>query len=236
MMYTILDGFDLGVGCLHLFARGDRQRRVMLNAIGPVWDGNEVWLVVVFGALFVGFAPVYATICSAFYTLIMILIMGLMMRAIAIEFRSKQRSLRWRLLWDGVFSIGSYTIAFILGVLLGNVIGGVAIDKQGVFWGSSMELFTPYTILIGIFAITVFMMHGAIYMLLKSEGELYKNVRTWIVPTLSAFILCYILTTIVTVCYKPHMMALMRETPRLFILAFCALLAILSVPYFLSRQ
>ena len=146
IMYTVLDGFDLGVGCLHLFTRSDQERRLMLNAIGPVWDGNEVWLIIVFGAMFVGFPPVYATICSAFYFIIMILLMGLMIRAVAIEFRSKQESKGWRRFWDCMFSIGSYVIAFIIGVLMGNIIVGVPIDQNEVFQGSFAGFFTPYTI------------------------------------------------------------------------------------------
>src|SRR6187431_1572618 len=105
--YVILDGFDLGVGMLHLFSKKDEERRLMLNSIGPVWDGNEVWLVTAGGALFAGFPDVYATLCSAFYNQIMIILTGLIFRAVAIEFRSKQPMLWWRWLWDILFSIAS---------------------------------------------------------------------------------------------------------------------------------
>src|SRR3989344_6201041 len=112
LFYTVLDGFDLGVGALHLFARGDLQRRTFLNAIGPVWDGNEVWIVIVMGGLFAGFPNAYATVFSGFYSLLMILIAGLMFRASAIEFRSKRESMRWRRFWDCVFSFSSIVVAF----------------------------------------------------------------------------------------------------------------------------
>ncbi|WP_316357052.1 cytochrome d ubiquinol oxidase subunit II [Candidatus Neptunichlamydia sp. REUL1] len=230
IMYTVLDGFDLGVGCLHLFTRSDQERRLMLNAIGPVWDGNEVWLIIVFGAMFVGFPPVYATICSAFYFIIMILLMGLMIRAVAIEFRSKQESKGWRRFWDCMFSIGSYVIAFTIGVLMGNIIVGVPIDQNEVFQGSFAGFFTPYTILVGILGVTVFMMHGAIYMLMKTEGTMHERVRRWVNPTIIIFIICYIATTIVTLVYKPHMTDLMRQTPALFLAGVLALLAIICVP------
>ncbi len=235
IMYTVLDGFDLGVGCLHLFTRSDQERRLMLNAIGPVWDGNEVWLIIVFGAMFVGFPPVYATICSSFYLIIMILLMGLMIRAVAIEFRSKQESIGWRRLWDVMFSIGSYVIAFTLGVLMGNIIVGIPIDQDEIFQGSFAGFFTPYTILVGILGVTIFMMHGAIYMLMKTEGTMHKRVRRWVNPTIIIFIICYIATTIMTLIHKPHMIDIMRETPALFLVGILALLAIICVPLFACR-
>ncbi len=236
IMYTVLDGFDLGVGCLHLFTRDDQERRLMLNAIGPVWDGNEVWLVIVFGAMFVGFPPVYATICSSFYFIIMILLMGLMIRAVAIEFRSKQESKGWRCFWDYMFSIGSYVIAFTIGVLMGNIIVGIPIDQNEVFQGSFTGFFTPYTILVGILGVTVFMMHGAIYMLMKTEGAMHERIRRWISPTIIIFIICYIATTIMTLIYKPHMIDLMKGTPALFLMGILALLAIICVPLFACRS
>lgn len=235
IMYTVLDGFDLGVGCLHLFTRSDQERRLMLNAIGPVWDGNEVWLIIVFGAMFVGFPPVYATICSSFYFIIMILLMGLMIRAVAIEFRSKQESIGWRRFWDVMFSIGSYVIAFTLGVLMGNIIVGIPIDQDEIFQGSFAGFFTPYTILVGILGVTIFMMHGVIYMLMKTEGTMHKRVRRWVNPTIIIFIICYIATTIMTLIYKPHMIDIMRETPALFLAGVLALLAIICVPLFACR-
>src|SRR3989338_5440991 len=136
LFYTILDGFDLGVGALHLFARGDTQRRIFLNAIGPVWDGNEVWIVIVMGGMFAGFPNVYATIFSGFYTLLMFLIAGLMFRAVAIEFRSKRESPKWRSLWDVVFSFASILVAFVLGVLIGNMIRGIPLDAEQNYVGT----------------------------------------------------------------------------------------------------
>ena len=235
VMYTVLDGFDLGVGCLHLFTKTDNERRLMLNAIGPVWDGNEVWLIIVFGAMFVGFPPVYATICSSFYFLIMILITGLMMRAVAIEFRSKQESPRWRKIWDVLFSTGSFVIAFTIGVLMGNIITGIPIDQNEIFRGSFAGFFTPYTVLVGVLGVTVFMMHGAIYMLMKTEGEMHERVRRWVTPTIIAFVASYIATTVTTIVYKPQMINLMKETPYLFIVAVLAMLVIICVPFFAVR-
>jgi len=236
VFYTILDGFDLGVGCLHPFAKGDNEKRIMLNAIGPVWDGNEVWLVIVFGGMFVGFPPVYASICSAFYGLIMILIAGLMIRAVSIEFRSKQRSMKWRTCWDVMFSIGSYIIAFIIGLILGNLIVGIPIDDQGEFLGSFSSFFTPYTILVGLMAIAVFMMHGAIYMLMKTEGEMHGRVQKWTKYTVIIFIAFYLTTTLITVIFKSHMIDLMKKFPYLFGVGVLTLVTIVCVPFFIHRK
>lgn len=236
ILYTVLDGFDLGVGCLHPFARGDNERRLMLNAIGPVWDGNEVWLIIVFGGMFVGFPSVYATICSAFYGLIMILIAGLMIRAVSIEFRSKQRSARWRAFWDGMFSAGSYVIAFIIGLILGNLIVGVPLDHRGEFIGSFWGFFTPYTVLVGVMGVTVFIMHGAIYMLMKTEGKMHERVRRWVNPTIVIFVIFYVATTFATIVFKGHMIEIMRKFPYLFGVGILTLLSIICVPFFAFRK
>ncbi len=128
--YAILDGFDLGAGAIHLLFKKEESRRIALNAIGPVWDGNEVWLVIGGGALFAGFPEVYATLFSAFYIPFMLFLMVLILRAIAIEFRSKETMLWWRQMWDIVYSLASTTIAFLLGVVLGNLIQGIPIDEK----------------------------------------------------------------------------------------------------------
>lgn len=235
IFYTVLDGFDLGVGCLHLFTRSDTERRVMLNAIGPVWDGNEVWLVIAFGALFVGFPPVYATVCSAFYTPIMILIAGLMFRAVAIEFRSKQESPRWRSFWDVMFSLGSYLIAFIIGIMMANLIIGIPIDKDQIFYGNFWSFFTPYTVLVAITGVALFSMHGAIFMLMKTEGEMHERIRRWVNPAIILFVILYVLVTFSTLVHQPHMIAVMKEHPWLFGVGLLAALAIAYIPACVKR-
>lgn len=236
VFYVILDGFDLGVGCLHLFVKSDRERRLFLNAIGPVWDGNEVWIVIIFGGLLAGFPPVYATLCSSFYTLIMILIAGLMFRAASIEFRSKQPSRRWRQLWDTSFCLASYIIAFCISVMLANLIEGIPIDQTGHFTGSFRDFFTPYTVLIGFTGIFLFMTHGIVYLLMKLEGELQTRLRRWLIPMLALFLIFYATVTTLTLLHRPHMTALMRSMPLLFSIGFFALYAIINIPFWAYRR
>jgi len=235
MAYAILDGFDLGVGALHLFAKGDHQRRVFLNAIGPVWDGNEVWIVIVMGGVFAGFPNAYATVFSGFYNLLMFLIAGLIFRATAIEFRSKRESMTWRYFWDGVFSFSSILVAFVVGVILGNMVEGVPIDESQDYVGTFFDLFRPYSVIIGITTCSLFAMHGTIYLTMKTEGPAHEVVRKWINKAILVFIFFYIVTTISTLMYMPHMTERMFERPYLFLCPVLALAAIFNIPYQVNK-
>ncbi len=229
--YAVLDGFDLGVGALHLFARTDAQRRVFLNSIGPVWDGNEVWIVVVMGGVFAGFPNAYATVFSGFYTLLMFLIAGLIFRAVAIEFRSKGESPTWRSFWDVVFSLASVLVAFVIGTILGNMVEGVPLDEHQDYIGTFADLLGPYSVIIGLTTCALFAMHGAIYLTMKTEGEAHEIVRRWILPAIGVFIFWYIVTTIATLIYMPHMTQRMLDRPYLLIFPLLSLFAILNIPY-----
>ncbi len=228
--YAILDGFDLGIGALHLFVKDDFERRVMINSIGPVWDGNEVWLVTGGGALFAAFPDVYATLFSGFYTVFMILLFMLIFRAVAIEFRSKQPMKWWRQIWDFAFSVASILIAFIAGVVLGNLVSGVPVGADKEFIGTFWYMITPYTVLVGITTVALFMMHGAIYGVMKTEGELHKKLRGWVNNTIIFFVICYVTTTMATLIYYPHMVERYKEFPVFFILAILNMLAIANIP------
>lgn len=233
--YAILDGFDLGVGMLHLFSKKDVERRLMLNSIGPVWDGNEVWLVTAGGALFAGFPHVYATACSAFYIPIMILLTGIIFRAVAIEFRSKQPMAWWRWTWDFMFSLASLIIALILGIALGNLIRGIPLDSSREFVGTLSDLLTPYTIWIGVTSVALFVMHGSIYLMMKTEGEFHEKMRRWVNPSIITFIMCYAITTAVTLIYMPHMTEAIKERPIFFVIALVNMFAIANIPREISR-
>ena len=177
--YLVLDGFDLGVGILHPFvARTDGERRVVLNAIGPIWDGNEVWLVVAGGVLFGAFPIVYAALFSGFYAAMMLVLFSLILRTVAIEFRSKMAPSRWRELWDAVFFLASLGIAVLLGVALGNIVRGIPINEQGdVSITSILDLLNPFALLVGLTTIVMVTMHGALYLNLKTEGALQERVQ-----------------------------------------------------------
>jgi len=233
--YAMLDGFDLGVGALHLFTRQDEERRIMLNAIGPVWDGNEVWLVTGGGALFAAFPNVYATVFSGFYLAFVLLLVALIFRAVAIEFRSKQPMRWWRQMWDIGFSAGSVLSSLLIGVAMGNIAWGIPIDDRGEFAGSFRSLLGLYPLLLGVTTLALFMMHGAIYSLLKTEGPLHEKLRGWINNCIIFFIICYAVTTMATLIYVPHMAARVRANPWLFSIALANMLAIANIPREIHR-
>lgn len=228
--YAMLDGFDLGVGALHLFTKTDEERRVMLNTIGPVWDGNEVWLVTGGGALFAAFPNVYATVFSGFYLAFVLLLVALIFRAVAIEFRSKQPMRWWRQMWDIGFSAGSILSSLLIGVAMGNIAWGIPLDERGEFAGTFWSLLHPYSLLLGVTTLALFTMHGAIYALLKTAGPLHDRLRGWVRNGMIFFIVCYAVTTMATLLYVPHMAARVRAHPWLFSLALANLLAIANIP------
>lgn len=234
--YAILDGFDLGVGILHLFTKKDEERRVFLNAIGPVWDGNEVWLVIVVGALFAGFPDVYAVILSTFYIPTMLFLVGLITRAVSIEFRSKGESKLWRQTWDVLFAAGSLGIAFGVGVALGNIVQGIPLDQNHQFVGTFKDFISPYAILIGTTTVALFTMHGSIFLVLKTEGELHDKIQKWVPLTILFFIYCYAMTTYSTLYDKPFMIEHMLQHPSLAVVPLLGLAAILAVPFLMKKR
>jgi len=228
--YAILDGFDLGVGMLHLFTRTDRHRRIMLNSIGPVWDGNEVWLVTGGGALFAAFPEVYASSFSGFYMAMMLLLFSLIFRAVAIDFRSKKAQAWWRRMWDVSFAASSLVASLLIGVALGNIARGVPLNANFEYIGTFWDLLNPYALLVGVTTVALFMMHGAIYVVMKTDGDLQAQVRGWINNAIIFFIICYATTTMATLLYVPHMAVNLKNQPVLFILPLLNMLAIANIP------
>lgn len=233
--YAILDGFDLGVGTLLLFSKGDTNRRVLLNSIGPVWDGNEVWLVVGGGALFAAFPDVYATVFSGFYLPLMLLLAALIFRAVAIEFRSKEPSPRWRSTWDTCFCVASIVIPLLMGVALGNIVIGIPVGSDREYQGGFFNLLNPYSLILGVTTVAFFAMHGAIYLVMKTQGELQEDVKKWVRSSMIFFGVCYGALTIATFVFAPHMADKIRQQPWLFLLPVASLLAIANVPREMAR-
>ncbi len=176
--YAVLDGFDLGAGIVHLFvARDDTERRGVMNAIGPVWDGNEVWLITGGGALFAAFPIVYATVFSGFYLAVMLLLGALILRAVSIEFRSKEASRVWRQGWDVGFSLGSALAALLFGVALGNVLRGLPLDADGVYRDGLVGLLNPFSIVVGVLTLALAAQQGSAWLAVKTEGALQARAQ-----------------------------------------------------------
>ncbi len=228
--YAILDGFDLGVGMLHLFVRGDTDRRIVINSIGPLWDGNEVWLVTFGGALFAAFPRAYATALSGFYVPFMLVLFALIGRAISIEFRSKYHARWWRAYWDFSFAGASALAALVFGVAVGNAIRGIPVGRDGEFSGQLADLFSPYALLVGVFAAAACAMHGSIYLYLKTEGELQERVHRWIWRTFALFAALYLAVSVYTLVDVPGAVVNFRRMPVAWVVVLLNALAVANIP------
>ncbi len=229
--YAILDGFDFGAGAWHLFFNKEESRRIALNAVGPVWDGNEVWLVIGGGALFAGFPEMYATLFSSMYVPFMLFLVFIIFRAVSIEFRSKEEMKWWRKSWDIAYSISSIMLPFLLGVVLGNVLQGLPLDKDFHYVGGPFfEFLNPYSLMVGVTTLALMMTHGAIYLLLKTEGRLYAKLTILLRSGIIFFIISFTLTTLYTLIYIPHLSDEFKNNPALFIVPVLMFLSIANLP------
>jgi cytochrome d ubiquinol oxidase subunit II len=236
-MYVVLDGFDLGAGALHLFvARDDSERRTVLQSIGPVWDGNEVWLLAGGGAMVLGFPRLYASGFSGFYLPLMMVLWLLIFRAISIEFRSHLKSPIWRPIWDTAFFLSSLLLAVFLGAALGNVVRGVPLGTDGYFFTPLWTSFSPtseelgildwFTVSAGITSLLALVYHGAMWVILKTEGQIReraKKAATFVWPLLLVFL---VLVTIFTYWIQPQVPERMNGNPAAYILPIVALAGI----------
>ncbi len=197
--YFILEGFDYGVGILMpLLGKSDQERRMIINTIGPVWDGNEVWLLTAGGAIFAAFPMWYATMFSGFYIALALMLLALILRGVALEFRSKSRYSGWRTTWDWIIFGGSLIPALLWGVALGNLLRGVPIDANMNYVGNFFYLLNPYSLLGGITMLSVFILHGAIFLALKTKDKLTAGavaITKKVVPVATVLVFAFVVAT-----------------------------------------
>ena len=235
--YAVLDGFDLGVGILHPFVpKTDHERRISMNSIGPLWDGNEVWLVTFGGALFAAFPHAYATVFSGFYLAFMLLLFALISRAVSLEFRSKVHSTGWRRFWDWAFFTGSGLATLLFGVATGNAMLGIPLDAEGNFHGTVLDQLGPYPVLVGSMTVALFAMHGGLFLYLKTEGEFQDRLRDWMWRSWGIFLVLFMLTTVATVIFVPRSTANFAHHPWAAGFALLAMLAVANVPRSLYQK
>jgi cytochrome d ubiquinol oxidase subunit II len=228
--YAILDGFDLGVGMLHPLARDEHERRLFVNAIGPLWDGNEVWLVTFGGALFAMFPEAYATIFSGFYVAFVLLLFALIFRAVSLEFRGKIASAPWRRAWDWGFFGSSLLATVLFGVAVGNGVLGVPLDARGVYAGGFLDLVGPYQLLTAGLTLTLFALHGGLFLHLKTEGAVQERLGSLLWHVWGLFLVLYLLTTIFTLLAVPSASANFRHYPWAGAAVVVNVLAIAYIP------
>ena len=232
--FFFLEGFDYGVGILLPFlSKDDKERRQIINAIGPHWDGNEVWLLTAGGATFAAFPNWYATMFSGFYLALILMLLALISRAVAFEYRSKHHTYSWRNSWDWVIFFGSFTPALLWGIAIANLIRGVPIDAEMNYVGTFFSLLNPYGLVGGIAAVLVFMLHGSLFLSLKLTGPLLEKVRStaaklWLPATIAIF------AFVIYGYFETDMFTKLGVNPG--IVPVVAGISILAVKWFLNQK
>ncbi|HKQ60412.1 MAG TPA: cytochrome d ubiquinol oxidase subunit II [Candidatus Polarisedimenticolaceae bacterium] len=246
-MYVIFDGFDLGAGALHLLvARTEEERRTVLRSIGPVWDGNEVWLLAAGGTLYFAFPALYASSFSGFYLPLMIVLWLLILRGISIEFRSHVESAVWRPLWDVTFSLSSLLLVVFFGAALGNVVRGVPLDESGRFFcplwtdfrtGLRPGILDWYTVPVGVTALAALSLHGALWLTLKTrEGRMHRRARAWV--RISWFMTggLTVLVTALTLTVQPQVGHNLGRSPEIWVFPAVAVSGLAGVAWYHRRR
>ena len=234
--YAILDGFDFGAGAWHLFFDKKKERRVALNAIGPVWDGNEAWLVIGGAGIFAGFPLMYAELFSAMNTPFMLFLTFIIFRAVAIEVRGKEDSDRWRNTWDIVYSVCSIVLPVLLGVVIANVLQGLPLDENFQYTGGALFTFlTPYALLVGVMTLLLFMVHGGLYLLFKTHGDMHHRIEKRINYAYLGFLVVFTAVAIYSML-TPHLAENIANSTALKVFPALLLLSILSVAFFMKKK
>lgn len=241
--YAVLDGFDFGVGMLHLLGRKDGERMAFIRSIGPIWDGNEVWLVTFGGAMFAAFPEAYATAFSGFYIPFMLLLFALILRAVSLEFRSKIADARWASIWDTGFFFSSGLASVLFGAAVGAVMVGVPLNSRGIFEGSVLDILFPaslpiYPVTTAALTVALFCLHGALYLQLKITGPLHQRIRRWVWHAFGSFLVLYLFATVVTLIALPHASKNFERFPVTWLAVLFSIGAIANIPrsLFLNRE
>ncbi|MFO7748983.1 MAG: cytochrome d ubiquinol oxidase subunit II [Desulfobacteraceae bacterium] len=235
-VFFMTDGFDFGVGTLYPFlGKSEMDRRVMINAIGPLWDGNEVWLITAGGVTFAAFPKVYAVMFSTLYTPLMLILFALILRGVSFEFRGQIQGAGWKRVWDTCIFMGSATPALLFGVVFANIFRGIPFDGQGIYHGNILMLLNPYGLLGGLLFLLLFMLHGANWLAIKTEGDLQDRAvaaahKVWLalVPVAVVFLIA---SAFATDLYDNYM-----EATVLFLIIVITVAALLMVKRFLTRK
>lgn len=231
LFFAVLEGFDFGAGAWHLFLGGEKERQVGINAIGPVWGGNEVWLIIAGASLFAGFPILYATLFSAMYIPFMLFLVFIIFRAMSIEFRGKEEMAWWRKSWDIAYSVSSIMLVFLLGVVLGNVLQGLPIGPDFAYQGKGFFVFLKiFPLLVGLSTLFLAMAHGALYLLLKTEEQLHHKLASFVKIGFILFVVTFGITSLYTWFLMPHLTDALRANPILFTIPLAAVLCLINIP------
>ena len=235
-VFFMTDGFDLGIGTLYPFlGKSERDKHMMIHAMGPLWDGNEVWLVTAGGVTFAAFPLVYAVMFSSLYSALMLILFALILRGVSFEFRNKVDSPAWKKVWDICIFVGSFLPALLFGVAFANIFQGIPFDGEGVYQGTLLTLLNPYGLLGGVLFLCLFLVHGALWLAIRADGNLAERAgslagKLW--PVLTGVAVVFLVATyIFTPLYNNYLAA-----PALFLVPLIAVAALVGIRYFLMKK
>jgi len=235
-VYFMLDGFDLGLGTLSPFiSRSETDRRTINNAMGPFWDGNEVWLVTAGGVTFAAFPTAYAVMFSTLYTPLLMILFALIVRAVSFEFRGKVDNAAWRMLWDACQFVGSFVPALLFGVAFANIFQGIPFDQQHHMQGNLLSLLNPYGILGGILFVVLFILHGSLWLTIKTDGDLQARAIAVASSLWGVVLVVAVIFLVYTWWATPLWMNYLKR-PVLFIVPLAAVIALVCARYFIGSQ
>jgi cytochrome d ubiquinol oxidase subunit II len=240
-VYFMLDGFDLGLGTLMpVLGRTEEDRKTILNAMGPFWNGNEVWLIAAGGVTFAAFPTTYAVMFSGLYSALMLILFALIMRGISMEYRGQRDNPRWRWTWDLFIFLGSFLPALLLGVAFANIFKGIPIDEAGIYQGTLFTLLNPYGLLGGVFFVVMFMVHGALWLTVKSAGEIRERAaalagKLWMVLTVVA-VAFLVATWFATRLYDNYLNNPLLYVVPIILIPLIVVGALLLVGIFIGRK
>ncbi len=235
-IFFMTDGFDFGVGTLYPFlGKTEEEKRVMINSLGPLWDGNEVWLITAGGVTFAAFPLVYAVMFSSLYSALMLILFALILRGVSFEFRGKVDDPRWRKIWDACIFIGSFVPALLFGVAFANIFKGIPIDQEGLYHGTICTLLYPYGLLGGVLFLLLFLVHGALWLAIKSEGDLHErasNIANKLWPVEVVVVVIFLIWSKFSTRLYDNYLA----HPALFLVVLITVAALVAIKFFLLKK
>ena len=235
-VYFMLDGFDLGLGSLMpVLAKNEEDKKIIFNSMGPFWDGNEVWLISAGGVTFAAFPTTYAVMFSSLYTPLMLILFALILRGVSFEFRSKINNLKWKSIWDLCLIIGSFLPALLFGVAFANIFKGLPIDGEGLLHGNILTLLNPYGLVGGLLFVLLFLVHGALWLIIRSDGDLQERAIS-LVPKLWIILLIISVAFLVATWFYTPLYNNYLTDPILFIIPIITVISLLNTRYHISKD
>ena len=234
-VFFITDGFDFGIGTLYPFlGKDEKEKRIMINATGPLWDGNEVWLITAGGVTFAAFPLVYAVMFSSLYSALMLILFALILRGVSFEFRGKVDNPRWKKVWDTCIFLGSFLPALLFGVAFANIFKGIPIDGNGIYQGNLLTLLNPYGLLGGLLFVAMFLEHGALWLAVRSEGDLQQRAAKTALMVWVAMLVLVVLFLVVS-AFVTHLFDNYLAHPILFIIPILAIVAFFGIKGYMGK-